>query len=147
MNLVEPIVVWWNILDTESGINIPNPLESMHPSAIRVTSHVRPKSHDYCILGTLIGQKGWDHPSSLHSRRWRPKNAKKQSWMQILHRLPHDNLQIMFHGLSEVASSSTPRDRHDSNYGRPCYWYGILMKVKGSHKTMVTVVDLCVKWP
>ena len=38
----------------------------------------RPVS-DHCILRSLIGWKGQDHPSSLHTTRWRPKGPKKLS--------------------------------------------------------------------
>ena len=39
---------------------------------LRATSHMRLKAPDHCILRSFIGWKGWDRPSSLHSRRRRP---------------------------------------------------------------------------
>ena len=44
---------------------------------MRATSHTRQKARDHCILRSLIGRRGWDHPSSLHTRRWRPIGLKE----------------------------------------------------------------------
>ena len=43
-------------------------------------------------LKALIGRKDWDRPSSLHTRRWRPKDPKILSWMQSLHGFLNDKL-------------------------------------------------------
>ena len=74
---------------------------------LRATSHTRLKAHDHCILGSLIGQKGRDRLSLLHSGRWRPKGPKKLSWMKSL----HDNLFILCHGLLEFLPSPPPRGK------------------------------------
>ena len=44
---------------------------------LRATSHTRLKVLAHCNLRALIGWKGGDRPSSLHTRRWRPKGPKK----------------------------------------------------------------------
>ena len=69
----------------------------------RVTSHMRVKFHDHCILRSLIGQKGRDRPSSLHTRRKKPRDPKKLSWMRSLRRFLHDKLYILFHNMQEFA--------------------------------------------
>ena len=51
---------------------------------LQATSHTRLKARDHCILRSLVGQKGWDLPNSLHTRGWRPKGPKKLSWMKCL---------------------------------------------------------------
>jgi hypothetical protein len=48
------------------------------------TSHMRLKAHDHCILRSLIGRKGWEHPSSLPTRRWSLEVPKNFSWMKGL---------------------------------------------------------------
>ena len=40
-----------------------------HACHIRATSHTGPKTHDHCILRSLIGQKARDHPSSLNIKQ------------------------------------------------------------------------------
>ena len=50
---------------------------------IRATSLTKLKAHDHCNLRALIGRKGGDRPSSLHTRRWRPKEDfmdEKSTW-------------------------------------------------------------------
>ena len=42
-------------------------------------SHTILKACDHCILRSLIGQKA--ETIQVHSRRWRPKDPKKTSWM------------------------------------------------------------------
>jgi hypothetical protein len=54
------------------------------PLALRATSHTRLKARDHCNLRAFIGWKGGDCPSSLHTRRWRPKGPKWTSWMKSL---------------------------------------------------------------
>ena len=66
---------------------------------LRATSHTNLKARDHCNLRALTGHKGGDGPSSLHTRRWRPKGSKKTSWMKSLHRVLHGGLWIRFHGL------------------------------------------------
>ena len=53
--------------------------------ALRVTSHTRWRACDHCVLQSLSGRIGRDCPSSLHTRRWRPKGPNKLSWMKNLH--------------------------------------------------------------
>ena len=78
-------------------------LWSIHCAALlRATSHTRLKAHDYHNLRAIIGRKGKDRPSSLHTRRWRPKGPKMTSWMKSLHGVLHGGLWIKFHGLLET---------------------------------------------
>ena len=86
-------------------------LLAMLLGSLRATSHTRMKAKDHCILRSLIGQKGWDHPSLLHTRRWRPKGSWKLSQMKRLHGFLHGRLWIMFHDLLEFALSPPPRSR------------------------------------
>ena len=44
-------------------------LEIVGTSTVRATSHTTLKAHDHCVLRSLIGRKGRDHPGSLHTRR------------------------------------------------------------------------------
>ena len=53
----------------------------------------------------------------------------------------------MFHDLPEFASSPPPRDKLDANSDKPCEWYGLWMRIKHSHNSMVMALGLCVKWP
>ena len=60
-------------------------------------------------LRALIGRNGGDRPSSLHTRRWRPKGPKKISWiMKSLHGVLHGGLWIRFYGLLEFSSHPPP---------------------------------------
>ena len=59
-------------------------------------------------------------------------------------------LWTMFHGLSDFASSSSPRGNLDANPDKTCQlhvWRGLWMRVKGLHDYTVTVFDSCVKLP
>ena len=76
-----------------------------------------------CNLRTLIGRKGGDHPSSLHTRRWRPTSPKKTSWMKKLHGILHGRLWITFHGLPEFSIGLPPRGGPDANVGRPWFYF------------------------
>ena len=79
---------------------------------LRATSHTRLKARDHCNLRALIGQKGRDCLSSLHTRRWRPKGPKKISWMKSLHGVQHGKIWTRFHSFLE------------SNSRRPWFfWY------------------------
>ena len=42
-------------------------------------------ARDHCMLKSLSGR---DYPSSLHTKRWRPRGSKKLSWMINLHKVP-----------------------------------------------------------
>jgi hypothetical protein len=68
------------------------------------TSCTRLKACDHYILRSLIGWKVWDRPYSLHTRRWRPKDPNKLSWMNSLHWM----IWIMFHDLLEFVSCPPP---------------------------------------
>ena len=50
-----------------------------HSGVLRATSHTGLEACEQRILRSLIGRNGWDCPSSLHTRRWRPKDPKKES--------------------------------------------------------------------
>ena len=86
---------------------------------IRATLHTRLKALDHGNVRALIGQKCGDCPSSLHTRRWRPKGPKKSLWMKSLHGVLHGWLWIRVHGLPEFASNPPPRGGFDVNFGRP----------------------------
>ena len=53
---------------------------SIHSLGIETAISIRAET--YCNPRALIGRKGKDHPSSLHTRRWRPKGPKRTSWME-----------------------------------------------------------------
>ena len=86
---------------------------------VRATSHIRLKALDHGNVRALIGWKGGDRPSSLHTRRWRPKGPKKVSWMISLHGVLHGGLWIRVHDLPEFASGPPPRGGYGKNSGRP----------------------------
>ena len=86
---------------------------------VRATSHTRMKAHDHCNLRALIGQKGGDRPSSLHTQRRRPKGSKKTSRMKSLHGVVHGGLWIRFHRLPEFSSGLPLRGGPDTNFRRP----------------------------
>ena len=88
---------------------------------LRGTSHTRLKAHDHGNLRALIGRKGKDRPSSLHTQRWKPKGPKKTSWMQSLHGVLRGGLWIRFHGLPRFSSGPPPIGGPDANSGRP--WF------------------------
>ena len=75
----------------------------------RASSHTRLKANDHGNVIALIGRKGGDHPSSLHTRRWRPKGPKKSSWMKNLNGVLQGKLWIRLHGLLEFASDPWTR--------------------------------------
>ena len=107
----------------------------------RATSHTRLKAHDHCILKSLIGQKCWDCPSSLHTRKWRLKGSKTISWMTSLHGFLHGILWITFHGLPEISLSPPPRDWHDGNSNNTCQNQGSLtagMAIRWESKVLVS---------
>ena len=87
-------------------------------SLIRATSHTSLKARDHCNLRALIGQKGGDCSSSLHTWRWRPKGPKKTLWMKSLHGFLHDGLWKRFHGLPEFSSGQSPRGGPHANSRR-----------------------------
>ena len=91
-------------------------------SALRATSHTRLKALDHGNVRVLIRWKGGDGPSSLHTRRWRPKGPLKSLWMKSLHGFLHGGLWIRVHGLPEFASSLPPRGGSDENSGRPWFF-------------------------
>ena len=66
-------------------------------STLRATSHTRMKTLDHCHLKALIGREGGDCPSSLHTRKGRPKGHKKTSWMKSPHGVLHGGLWIRCH--------------------------------------------------
>ena len=86
--------------------------------------NTRLKAHDHCNLRVLIGRKGGDCPSSLHTRRWRTKGPKKTSWMKSLHGVLHGILWIRLHGLLEFSWGLPPRGGLDVDFARPLFfWY------------------------
>ena len=85
------------------------------PPTLRASSHTRLKAHDHFNSRALIGRKGGDPPSSLHTWRWRPKGPKKTSRMKSLHGVLHGRLWIRFHGLSEFTSGLPPRGGVDTS--------------------------------
>ena len=89
---------------------------------IRATSHTRLKAHAHCNVRALIGQKGRDHPSSFHIRRWRSKGPKKSLWMKNLHGVLHGKLWMRVHDMSKFVLGPPPRGRPDANSERPWQW-------------------------
>ena len=68
-------------------------------ATLGATSHTRLKAPDRGNVRALIGWKGGDRPSSLHTRRSRPKGPKKSTWIKRLHGVLHGELWIKVHGL------------------------------------------------
>jgi hypothetical protein len=89
---------------------------------LRATSHTRLKTLDHGNVKALIGWKGGDGPSSLHTRRWRPKGPQKSSWMKSLHGVLNGGLWIRVNGLPEFVSGPPPRGGFDENSGRPWFF-------------------------
>ena len=85
-----------------------------HTSVRGATSHTRLKARDHFVLRSLIGQKGRNRPSSLHTRRWRSKCPKKLSWMKSLCGFLHGRLWFFFNSMSEFVLGPPPRGRHDA---------------------------------
>jgi hypothetical protein len=90
---------------------------------VRATSHTRLKAHDHCNLRALIGGKGGDRPSSLHTRRWRPKGPKKTSWIKSVHGILHGGLWIRFHGFQEFLLGPPSKGGLKANFRIP--WLSI----------------------
>ena len=73
-------------------------------------SYTRLKAHDHCNLRALIGRKGQDRPSWLHTRRWRLKGPNKTARMKNVHGgVLHGGLWIRFYGLPKFSSGLSPR--------------------------------------
>jgi hypothetical protein len=94
-----------------------------------MTSYTRLKAHDHCILRSLIGQKSRDHLTSLHTRRWKPKDPNKLSSMKSLHGFLHGNFIYLlifecFKVCRGFALGLPPRIRHYANSGIPCHSQG-----------------------
>ena len=53
----------------------------------------------------------------------------------------------MFHGLLELVSCPPPRSRPNANFGKPCQWYELWMRIKGPHNYMIATLPLYVKRP
>ena len=68
---------------------------------------------------SLVARAETHRPSSLHTRRWRPKSPKKTLWMKNVHRVLHGGLWIRFHGLPEFLSGLPPRSGPHTNFVRP----------------------------
>ena len=98
-------------------------LQSIPSSLSHSKGHFTHKTeaHDHGNLRALIGRKGEDRPSSLHTQRWKPKGPKKTSWMQSLHGVLRGGLWIRFHGLPRFSSGPPPIGGPDANSGRP--WF------------------------
>ena len=82
-------------------------------SKIRATSHTRLKALDHGNVRALIGRKGGDRPSSLHTRRWRPKGPKRKfmdekstwspTWQTII-LFPAGQIQKQIPGLTNTTT-------------------------------------------
>ena len=96
--------------------------------------HTRLKAHDHCILRSLIDWEGRDRPSSLRTRRWRPKVLKKLSWMKSLHVFLHGILWLMLHGLLEFALGPPWRSRIDANSNKPRSFVWSFDEIQGPSK-------------
>ena len=60
--------------------------------------------------------------------------------MKSLHGFFYGVLWIMFHGVPGFPSSPPSRDRFGANFGKPCQWYILWMRIKGPHNYMVTAL-------
>ena len=119
-------------------------------STFMSTSHIKLHGHDHYIPRSSIGWKGWDRPSSLHTRRWRPKGPKEIITYEKSTWIPTIKLQQTFHVMPEFASSPPPRGKLDSNPNKPCELksrYILWRRVKGPHNFMVITLGSCVTWP
>ena len=59
------------------------PLPTRATSRDHETVRARKSPCNHCIWRSLIGRKGRDCPSSLHTRRWRPKSKSSRSYICI----------------------------------------------------------------
>ena len=104
------------------------------------TSHTRLKSHDRCILRSLIGRKGRDHSSSLQTTRCEAQGPRAiivdemSIWVQAYYK-------IMFYGMLKFATGCM-QIMADCINGTA---FG--MRIKGPHNYMIMAVGSCVKWP
>ena len=116
---------------------------------VRATLHTRLKAYDHCIPRSLIGRKGRDSSSSLHTRRWRSTGQKKLSWVRSLQGLLHSKPKITFHDLLEFAL-------HHAHLEEVGFKQIMADHVGGTHfgwesraltSNVVMAFGLCVKWP
>ena len=102
---------------------------------LRAISLTRLKAYDHWILRSLIGQKGRDRPSSLHTGRWRFKDPHKKyhersAWILTCH--TKNNVD----GLPQ--SSQAPTCRPDANSSNPCQCDDLWLRIKGLQTYIVT---------
>ena len=69
---------------------------------LRVTSHMRPKARDHCILRSLVGRKGRERPSSRHNWRQSSIAQRNHHGRKVYTGFLHGRLEILFsiHNLS-----------------------------------------------
>jgi hypothetical protein len=114
---------------------------------LKATSYIRSKVCDHCALRSLVGWKGQDCSSSLHTRRWRPKSPKKSSRMKSLRGCIHVAL-VMFHDVPKFATCPLPSVKPYAYSNVPYRWYIMpWMRIKGPYNYMVTALGQCMKWP
>ena len=108
---------WFEVYSLDSSKTMGNfqDILNINWSFLGATSHTRLKAHDYGNVRALIGWKGGECSSLLHTRRWRLKGPKQSSWMKGLHGVLHGMLWIRVHGLPEFASSPPSRGGPDAN--------------------------------
>jgi hypothetical protein len=95
------------------------------------------KACDHCILRFVVSRKGGDHPSSLHTRRWRPKDPKKLSCMKRSTWTSTWQTIIMFYDLLEFASSPLLADH------KLCFM--VCWNLHQSHLREVNLTQILVK--
>ena len=84
---------------------------------LKATLHTRLKACDCCILKSLISWKGWDHPSSFHTRRWRSKDIQ-HGW-KVCFMICWDPRQVHLQevGLTQILANHVKVKASNHRYG------------------------------
>jgi hypothetical protein len=80
----------------------------------------------------FYGQKGRGHPSSLHIRGWRPKGPKENIYMD------EKSTWIPTRKTPNIVSwfvGNCVRPTSHANFGKPCWWYTLWIRIKAPHIT------------
>ena len=83
---------------------------------LKATSHTRLKAPNHGNVRALIGQKDGDRPSSLRTRRWRPKGPKEKFVIEKSTWSP--TWQVVDKGAWSTGICIMP----NTNSGRPCFF-------------------------
>ena len=103
---------------------------------IMVTSHIRLKVYDHCILKSLIDRKGKTSQVHFTPRGEGPRAQKHYHGRKVCVNCFNDILYVKFHGPLKFASSTPSRGKSDANSGSPSY--------RNSHNHMVMALASCV---